>query len=183
MDFDPGAVGASQRVGPGRRLPGGNDLALRAHHQAAVQPLLDFHSGPGIAGTFAPWQELERPPLVLHRVVTPHSASVPRAEYGGEVKNTGQRAIGAGRLGRGDAEAPVETGQEILDECVGPGQRVDPGQAELGNEPVLEGPCQPLDPPLGLGGVSEYLLDAEFPQGAAELGQLLGPGPVQDRPG
>ena len=69
-------VAVSGNYGAGRRLLGSNDAPFMPHRQPAVQSLQDFHSRPGIAGAFPPWQQLQGMQLEPHRVVPGHFSAV-----------------------------------------------------------------------------------------------------------
>jgi hypothetical protein len=62
--------------------------------------------------------------------------------------------------------------EEAVEHALGLGERPGLGEAELADQAVLEGAKEPLDPPLALWGVSTDPADAEFLEGAADLGGL-----------
>ena len=73
-------VAVSEKYGAGRRLLGSNDAPFMPHRQPAVQSLQDFHSRPGIAGVFPPWQQLQGMQLEPHRAVPGHFSAVLEAQ-------------------------------------------------------------------------------------------------------
>ena len=74
-------------------------------------------------------------------------------------------------LGR-DRETGVEPGQKLLEDLLGLVDGAGAGQAQLGDQPVLEGFQHPLHPSLGLRREGEYLLDAHLPHHPGELGSF-----------
>lgn len=166
------AVGSAQCAGSGRRCRPGDVLAFVADLDPAVGVFQDFHLDASIAWTLGAGQPLQGAPLALDRVVPGHLARVLEAEdliqrllgYPGAVCRHGQ-------LGRYD-KLGVVAGQEVLQDSVG---LVDgPGSAEtqFGHQPVLEGFGSAFQTSLGLGPAGEYLLDAQFGDGFAEVGGL-----------
>jgi hypothetical protein len=81
-------------------------------------------------------------------------------------------------------EAAVVVGAELLQHGVGLGQSCRPGEAKFADQTVLTGAPGTLDAALGLGRVGGDLRDAEFLEGASQLGgrlfsgELFGQGPV-----
>ena len=98
-------------------------------------------------------------------------AGIAAAEPLGEI--AGRPAPGGHGLGRGLGEAAVVVGEIGGQEGLGRGQGLDPVEAQLGDEPILEGRPEPFDAALGLGGVRGDVADAEVPQDLAELGGML----------
>ena len=113
--------------------------------------------------------------MVFHRVVPGNLPGIFEADRLGQRHLVRHWPVCCLRLLRHDREPVVESGQELLANFVGLVDVAGAGQAQLGDQPVLEGFQHPLHPSLGLGGEGEYLLDAQFPYHLGELGGFLQP--------
>ena len=111
-------------------------------------------------------------------------ALVAKAEAAIEIEARGQGAEVALSLASGDGETLVVVGAEAGEDLVGGVEIAGLGEAEFADQAVLAGAPGALDAAFGLGRVGGDLLDAEFFQGAAQLGgalfagELFGHGPV-----
>src|SRR4029453_18063784 len=99
------------------------------------------------------------------------AARVPTAQAVHEI--AGRPLPGGRGLRRGLGKVTV-VGREVGgQEGLGPRAGLDPAEAELGDEAVLEGGPQAFDATLGLGRVRGDVADPEVPQDLAELGGML----------
>ena len=136
----------------------------------AVQAFKNFHSRPGIAGVFRPWQQLQGMQLESHRVVPGHSSLVLEAQ------DRFQTQLGVRRpecrLGvlRGNPEALVESWQELLQHPVGFQNASRVCQPEFGDQTVLKGAGRALHSTLPLRRQGEDHLDPQLLHSTAELG-------------
>ena len=113
------AVRAPKRRGGRRPLLIIDGLPLVPDHQLTVGPFQDIHPESGIAGPLRLRQQLEHPPLVLHRVVPGHLAGVLDADGLGQGQLVRHRAVGRLRLLRRHGETRIEPGQKLLQDQAG----------------------------------------------------------------
>ena len=158
----------------GRRLLGVDDASLVAHSELAVQSFQNLHNRAGIAGAFRLWQQLQRMQLELHRIVLGHLPAVFEAQDLLQAQTSLQGPVrGLGAL-RGNAEAPVESRQKLLQHAVDVADAAGTRHTEFGNQPVLESSRRSLHATLCLGRESEYHLYPQLVHGPAELGRRSG---------
>ena len=118
-------------------------------------------------------------------MVQSHDALVAKAEATGQIEAVWQRAKVRDRFRRENGEAALEVGQERCEHMIGVLQSAGVSQSEFTDEAVLERAPETLDAAFGLRGVGGDLLDAEFFQGASDVGRKLmtgeffGDGPVR----
>ena len=111
-------------------------------------------------------------------------ALVAETEAACEIETRGQSAEVALGLTSRDSEALVIVGAEAGEDVVGGVEIAGLGEAEFADQAVLAGAPGALDAAFGLGGVGGDLLNAEFFEGATQLGgrlfssELFGHGPV-----
>ena len=82
----------------------------------------------------------------------------------------GGRLPGWFRIARGAGKAAIEAGPEAIEDTLGLRCSAGVLESEFGDEAVLEGAEEPFDPAFGLWGRGGDPGDAEFAQGAADLG-------------
>ena len=118
-------------------------------------------------------------------VIGGDDALIAQAEAASEIEAARQGAEVAHRFGGGTGEALVVVGAEAGEHGVGLLDGGGVSEAKFADQAVLTGAPDALDAALGLGRVGGDLLDAEFVEGASELGgslfsgELFGEGPVE----
>jgi hypothetical protein len=95
--------------------------------------------------------------VVLHRVILGHSPPLLDAEHPLHVQARIGETICGFRLGRWDAEASVEAGQECFEDSISLLKAAGAGQAQFCHQSVLKGPVGSLHPPFRLGAVGKDL--------------------------
>ena len=146
--------------------------------QCPVQVRVDIDARRSIAPAARPGQELEQAAVELDRVIVPDGPLVLEAADPLEV---GGRGL-PGRLGmRGRVgEARIVAGEKPVAHALGCLERPGLGEPEFGDEAILEGAKEPLDPALALWRGGGDPANAQFVQGPSNLGrghhavQLLG---------
>ncbi len=138
--------------------------------QAAVQALVDLDPCLRVAAPAGTRQDLQVMRSDGERVVVGDGGEVLEGEDGIGIEGIGPEAIGGLGLGRRLGEARVVALEEAREEGVGVFAGGDVREAQFGHEAILEGAALPLDAPFGLRRRSGDPLDAEFLQGAADLG-------------
>jgi hypothetical protein len=106
-------------------------------------------------------------------VVSSDHALIAQAEAACQIEAAGQGAKVAGGVGGGVGKALVVVGAKALEHGVGLLQSSGAGEAEFANQTILASAPGTLDAALGLGGEGGNLPDAEFVQGASQLGRRL----------
>ena len=112
-------VAVSEEYGTGRCLLGSDDAPFMSHRQPTGQSLQDLHNGPGIAGAFPPWQQLQGMQLESHRVVLGHFSAVLEAQGLFQAQFRIQSPECRLRVLRRNPETPLESRQELLQHAVG----------------------------------------------------------------
>ena len=156
-----------------RQSPDGEPVALVEDCQGVIEMDMDVDAAGGIAATARAGTELEEAPIDGEGVVLLDRASIfeaaDRVEVGG-----GWPPRGGGLCG-GAAEPGVVAGQKPGEHAGGVRECAGLGQAEFDHEAILEGAKEPFDPPLRLRGMGADPVDAQFVEGAADLGLPGGP--------
>jgi hypothetical protein len=127
----------------------GEAAALIVDQQAAVEAFADLDPAAGIGAAVRAVGNLGPPGAEADRVVAGHGAGIAAAEPLGEI--TGRPAPGGHGLGRGLGEAAVVVGEIGGQVGLGRGQGLDPVEAQLGDEAILQGRPEPFDAALRLG--------------------------------
>jgi len=157
---------------PSREHLGAQALAAVIHSERAIQMCVDVDAGSGIAASTWPGPELEKAPVELHGVIVLDGALVLEGADAVEVPQDRGRPPGGLGVSRGVSEAGIVAWEKAVEHALGLGERARLGKAKLADQAVLEGAKEPLDPPLRLRGVSTNPADAEFLEGAPDLGGL-----------
>jgi hypothetical protein len=157
-------------------------LASVIDRQRAVQVRVDGDAGSGITPAAGAGPELEQATVEGKGVVVPDGPLVLEATNAFEL--VGGRRRPPGRLGlRGRVgEARIKAREKPVEHALRLGERAGLGEAEFGDEPILEGAKEAFDPafPFRRGGGDPA--DAELLEGPADLRgfdsplQLLGQG-------
>lgn len=153
-----------------RERLGAQALAAVVDGERAIEMSMDLDTGAGVAASTGPRPDLEEAPIELHRVIVLDGTLVL------EAADTIEVALGrSGPPGRGwvrgvPSEACVVAWDEPIEHALGLRERARLGEAELDDEAILEGTKEPLDPTLGLRGMRTDPADAEFLEGAPDLG-------------
>jgi hypothetical protein len=161
---------------------GGEALPPVIDSERAIQMCVDVDAGSGIAASTWPGSELEETAVELDGVVVLDGALVLEGADAVEIPQDRGRPPGGLGVSRGVSEAGIVAWEKAVEHALGLGERARLGEAELADQAILEGAKEPLDPPLGLGGMSADPADAEFLEGAPDLGgrgpalELLGQG-------
>lgn len=158
--------------------------SIRSDPQAAIETLLEGDRPAGPRAPIGPPRQGEAGSGPGQRGVVGHPARIAEPEHGIELELV--RPGPPGRLGidRLDREPPVVAGQVAGEDDVGLLDRRCALPPQLGGEPILLGPPQPFDPPLGLGARGADPADACLIEGPPDLGEaalageLLGEGSV-----
>jgi hypothetical protein len=163
-------AGDEDEIRLGRRLFG-DRAALVEGQQPAVKALAHFHAAAGIGAVLRAGRDIQAAPGHLHGVIAGDDARVAAAQ---EVRQIAGRPAPDWRgVGRGPGEAAVVVGEELGQIGRGRGHRREAAQAELGDEAVLQGLPQPLDPALGLRRAGRDEGDAEVAEDLAEVRGVL----------
>jgi hypothetical protein len=141
--------------------------------EPAIDAFPDVDAAPGVGAAMGAARDLDETRAEADGVVAGHAARVAAAQPVGEIAR--RAAPGGGRVGGRLGKAAVVVGEIGLQERVGRGHGRDRVEAQLRDEPILEGGPEPLDAALGLGRVRGDVADAQVPQDLAELGRMLGP--------
>lgn len=179
----PGALLGPPR-GPmtGRELLGAKTLATVVDGQRAIEVGVDVHPRSSVAAPTGTGLELEEAAVELHGVIVLDGALVLEATDAVEIGASGSRPPGGLGVRGSLSETGIVAWEKAVEHALGLGERAGLGEAELADEAVLEGAKEPLDPPLGLRGACADPADAEFLEGAPDLGrrgsalELLGEG-------
>ncbi len=151
--------------------PKGHRLFMVPDREGAVEPVMQFDARLRITAPSGPRQQLETVRAEGDGVVQLDGAQVLEAEDGLGIEVGGPRAVRRSWLRGGFGESGVVARQEAGQEGVGGVLVPNPGQAQLGHEPVLKGAEEPLDAALGLRAGGGNPLDAQFLQEPADLGR------------
>jgi len=176
-------LGASRGLcNPSWERLGSEALPAVIHGERAIEVGVNLDAGSGIAAATWPGSELEEAAVELDGVVVLDGALVLEAADAVEVSLGRGWPPGGLGVSRGVSEAGIVAREKPVEHALGLRDRARLGEAELADEAVLEGAKEPLDPTLGLRGVSTDPADAEFLEGAPDLSgcgpalELLGQG-------
>lgn len=151
----------------------GQPAALIVDEQAAVEAFPEVDAAAGVGAAVRAARELDQAAAESHGVVAGDAAGVPAAQPVREI--AGGPAPGGGGGGRGLSEAPVVVSEVGREEGLGRRDGLDGAEAELGDEPILQGGPEALDAAFGLGGVGGDVADREVPQDGPEVRGVLRP--------
>lgn len=154
----------------GRQQLGREVLVPIRDYEPAIQMGMHVDAQAGIGPASGTRTELEEAPVQLHRVVVLHRAPVLEAADAVEVRR--RRAPSGHRMSRGQGEAGVVAGEKSIEDALRVRQRAGLGKAQLDHEAILEGAEEPLDAAFSLRRPGGDPANAEFVQGAADLGGL-----------
>lgn len=139
-----------------------------------IEPLVDFDAGLRVAAPAWAREELQGVGADGHRVIVADDAEVLETEDGVRVAVLRPRAEDGLGLGSGLGKACIVACEERGHEGVGGVAISDSGQTQLGDEAILEGAEEPLDPPFRLWAGGRDPLDAQLREDPANLrGDLL----------
>jgi len=155
-----------------RERLGAQALAAVVDGQRAIEVGVDLDAGSGVAASTGPRPDLEEAPIELHRVIVLDGTLVLEAADAVEVCRSRCGAPRGVTVGRCLREAGIVAGEKPVEHALGLRERARLGETELDDEAILEGPKEPLDPTLGLRGMRTDPADAEFLEGAADLGRF-----------
>src|SRR6266852_6358795 len=129
---------------------------------------LDFCASESEAAVLG--RDLEATALPLHDIVITDDAFVEKRADALEL--VGGRTPGFGGIARGTREAAVIVGDEAPQHFVGRGEITSMGETEFAAQAILEHTPETFDAAFGLRRLRGDEGDAEFGEGAAELGRL-----------
>src|ERR1019366_5878416 len=133
----------------------------------------EFHGLAGIAAFGGQGWKRDGMRTQSEGVVSSDHALIAQAEAAGEIEAARQGAEVARSVGWGAGKALVVVGTEASEHGVGLRQGGGAGETEFADQTMLAGAPGAPDAALGLRRVGGDLLDAEFLQGASELGGRL----------
>lgn len=165
-------LGPPRGVRSSRERLGGEALAPVIHSERAIEVGVDVDAGAGIAASARPGPELEEAPVELHGVIVLDGALVLEGADAVEVSPGRSRAPGGLGVRRGLREAGIVAREKPVEHALGLRERARLGEPELDDQAILEGAKEPLDPSLRLRGMRTDPADAEFLEGAPDLGGL-----------
>lgn len=161
------SLGLASWVWGGGEPLGAEALAAMIHRQRAIEVGVDVDASPRIAAMCRPRQELDEPLAEAERVVLLDRALILEAADAVEIR--GRWAPRWRRLHRGLREAGIEARAEAVKHPLRRRARGRLREAQFGDESILEGAEEPLDPALGLRGMRANPPDAQFLQGPPHL--------------
>lgn len=142
------------------------------HGEGAIEPSVNLDAHARIAASTGSGPHLEEEPVELHGVVLLNRALVLETTDAVEgFWGRGGPPSGV-RVCRRGSEVGVVAWEKPIEHALGLRERTRLRETELDDEAILEGAEEPLDPTLRLGGVRANPADAEFLEGAANLGRL-----------
>lgn len=131
---------------------------------------MDVDAGARIAGALRGRTELQDAAIERHGVIVLDGARVFERTDPVEVEGGGRWAPGGLGLRGGVRETGVVAGEKALEDALGLRACASLGEAQFGDEPILEGAKEALNAALRLGGAGADPADAELVEGAADLG-------------
>jgi len=152
----------------------GDPASIMADREPSIEVAAHDDARLRVAGPVGIGQELQVLGAERHGIIIGPRALVGEAADVVEIELGRQGPIGRPGLGGGVRKAGIIAREEGLQDGVGLVERAGPGEAEFTDEPILEGPPEPLDAALRLGGMGGDPVDAQLMQGAADLGQRAG---------
>lgn len=154
---------------------GGQPFAAIENGQTAIEPLVDLDGHPGIGALPAIGLDLEVMGTDAHRVIIADSAAVLEAADRVQIQVTRDRTKRGGAIRRGAREALIVAGDVGGQKGVRSGEVADAREAELTDQPILEGSAEALDAAFRLRRRGGDPLDAEFGKRPADLGGIGAP--------
>jgi hypothetical protein len=155
-----------------RKRPGAQALTAVIDGERAIEVGADLDAEAGIAASARPGADLEEAPVELHGVIVLDGALVLEAADAIEVPLRWSRSPDGLGVRGGLGKARIVAWEKPVEHALGLGERTRLGEAELADEAILEGAKEPLDPPLALRGLRADPADAQFLEGAPDLGGL-----------
>jgi len=165
-------LGPPRGVLSSREGLGSEALAPVIHSERAIEVGVDFDAGSGVAASARPGPELEEAPIELHGVIVLDGALVLEGADAVEVSPGRSRAPGGLGVRGGLRESGIVAREKPVEHALGLRERARLGEPELDDKAILEGAKEPLDPSLRLRGMRTDPADAEFLEGAPDLGGL-----------
>lgn len=133
---------------------------------------VNLDAGTGIAASAGPGAELEEAPIEWHGVVVLDGALVLEAADAIEISLGRRCSPGGLGVRRRLSEASVVAREKPAEHALSLRERARLGEPELDDKAILEGAEEPFDPPLRLRRPRADPTDAEFLEGAPDLGGL-----------
>ncbi len=147
-------------------------LAAVIHGKRASEMRVNLDAEAGIAASAWSGPHLEEAPVELHGVVVLDGALVLETTDAVEVARGRSWPPGGLRVHRSVRELGIVAREKPIEHALGLRERARLRETELDDEAILEGAEEPLDPSLRLWGVRADPADAEFLEGAPDLGGL-----------
>ncbi len=154
---------------------GGQSFAAIEHGQAAIEPLVDLDDHSGISALSAIGVDLEMMGTDVHGVIVADCTAVLEAADRVQIHVARDRTKRGGALRRGAGEALIVAGEVRGQKGIRSGEVGDVREAELTDQPILEGAAEALDTAFRLRRRGGDPLDAEFGEGPADLGGIGAP--------
>ncbi len=130
---------------------GGEPMATVIDRQRAIEVGVDVDAGPGVAAAARAGLELQQAAVELDRVIVPDGPLVLEAADAFELGRCGSGPPrGLGMRG-GVHEARIIAREKPVHDTLGIREGAGLGEAEFGDEAVLESAEEPLDPAFSLG--------------------------------
>ena len=165
-------LGPPRGLRPSRERLGVEVLPAVIHGERAIEVGVHLDADTGKAASARSGPELEEAPIELHGVITLDGAVVFEAADAVEVSLGRGRPPGGRGVRGGLREAGIVAREKPVEHALGLRERARLGEPELDDEAILEGAKEPLDQSLRLRGMRTDPADAEFLEGAPDLGGL-----------
>ncbi len=150
---------------------GAKPAAAVRDREPAIEVGVDVDAGASIAASLGAGVKLQDPISELDGVVVAHSPLVLEAADAFEVPRGWRGPPGRLGLRRRVREAGIVAWEEPVEDALRLGEGAGLGQAQFRDEAILKGAKEPLDPTLALRRRGGDPADAEFLEGAADLGR------------
>ncbi len=137
---------------------------------AAIEALVDLDRGLRIAATAGSGEELQAVRAAGDGVIVADDPLVLEAEDGLRIESGWPRPIGRSGISGWPREAGIEAWEEGREVGIGPLTVAHGSETEFVTQAILEGAKEPLDATFGLGALGGDPLDAQFLEGAFDLG-------------
>ena len=155
---------------PAGEASGGEGLAAIGDRDGPIQMRVDVDAGAGEAAPTRPGVELDEAAVQLHRVIVLDGTAVFEAAHALKGGPRWGGAPGGGGLRGRVREAGIVTGEQVVDDALGLGERARLGESQFDDEAILESAEEALNPTLRLWGVRPDPLDAKFLERPSDLG-------------
>src|SRR5438445_422237 len=130
---------------------GGEESAVVRDSEGAIESMVDFDLGSGVAAAVGPGQNLQAVRAEGDGIVVGDDAQVLEAKDGVGVERGGPGAIRWRGVGRAVGKPRVIAAQEPEKKGIGALAGADAGETEFGQEAILEGAKEAFDAALALG--------------------------------